>query len=279
MSSTQLLRHGVGEPMLLLHGVGSRAEVWSPLSTALGRTFDVIAVDLPGFGQSPTAAFPATVEGYADHLQGLLAELDVERPHVVGHSLGGAIALELGRRGAARSVVAFAPIGFWGASGLIWAQGFLSTMRRWTPRVRPALPRLLASPWGRAVGFGVFYAQARAMTASTLLSDADAFAGANAVAEALTGFGSYVFADVGDLPRMPVTVAWGARDGLLPARTQAPRARDSLPTAEHVLLQRCGHVPFVDDLRVCEELILRTAHRPGPPALTAPLALTTRTAT
>ena len=63
--------------------------------------------------------------GYADWLVAFLAERGVERPHVVGSSMGGAVALELGRRGAASAVTAFAPAGFWDRPGRVWAQVLL----------------------------------------------------------------------------------------------------------------------------------------------------------
>src|SRR5882757_7753144 len=90
-------RRGTGRPLLLLHGIGLSRNSWQPVLPDLAEHFDVLAVDLPGFGASPAlpdgvAPSPARL---ADAVAGLLRELDIEQPHVVGNSLGGWVALEL----------------------------------------------------------------------------------------------------------------------------------------------------------------------------------------
>ena len=108
-------RTGEGPPLLLVHGLGSHQQVWQPLLPELESRFDVINVDLPGHGHAPRLApgSPATPEALAAELAKLLDDLGVVRPHVVGSSLGGWIALELAKAGRAESVTAFAPAGFW----------------------------------------------------------------------------------------------------------------------------------------------------------------------
>src|SRR4051794_17476706 len=107
-------RRGNGSPLVLVHGLGSQWQVWLPVLEYLAAEHEVVAVDLPGFGESPT--LPAddrpTVERLAAVVADFTAGLGLTRPHVAGSSLGGAVALELGRRGAAASVTALAPIGF-----------------------------------------------------------------------------------------------------------------------------------------------------------------------
>lgn len=83
-------REGRGEPLLLVHGFGLDHRVWAPQWPALTADFDVISVDLRGFGRSsPPGAAP-----YAHHedLRALVDALGVERTHLIGHSLGGGIA-------------------------------------------------------------------------------------------------------------------------------------------------------------------------------------------
>jgi pimeloyl-ACP methyl ester carboxylesterase len=93
-------RTGAGSPMVLLHPLGSDRGVWDPVVPALAEDFDVLAVDLPGFGDSPP--LPADVEpspaALAQAVAGLLDELGIERPAVVGNSVGGWVALELAAR-------------------------------------------------------------------------------------------------------------------------------------------------------------------------------------
>ncbi len=97
-------RSGSGAPLVLVHGLGHNRGAWDPVRDALADERDVVAVDMPGFGES--APLPdgtrATVEAIADAVAATVAELGIENPHVAGNSLGGAVALELGppRRGA-----------------------------------------------------------------------------------------------------------------------------------------------------------------------------------
>jgi pimeloyl-ACP methyl ester carboxylesterase len=71
-------------------------------------------------------------------------------------------------------------------------------------------------------------------------------------------FATHRFGEPGALPGIPVTIAWGERDYILPVR-QARAAEAALPSARHVRLPRCGHLPFGDDPATCTELILWTA--------------------
>lgn len=256
-SPAHMIRQGQGEPTLLLHGIGSRAEAWAPVFGLVSRTRDIIAVDLPGFGRTPLGSVTPTVSGYADYVEGLIAELGIDQPHIGGSSMGGGIALELGRRGVARSVVAFSPIGFWRPLGLIWAEAVVGYMCAIMPKVRPALPLLLRSSAGRGAGFGLVHAAAHKIPADVLIDDADAFASAEALPGALAAFSEHVFTERGALDDIPVTVVWGSRDVILPSHFQARRARQALPDAAHVLLPRCGHIPFADDPVGCAMLLLQ----------------------
>ena len=108
-------RKGSGEPLVLIHGIGHRRQAWDPVFERLAESYDVIAVDLAGFGES--AAYPRREVQHAqrvDNLTDNFAAWGVEKPHVVGNSLGGALALELGARGAVSSVTALSPAGFFG---------------------------------------------------------------------------------------------------------------------------------------------------------------------
>ena len=109
-------RRGVGEPLVLLHGIGSRWQVFEPVLDLLTSEFEVWAVDMPGFGASPPATRPLSSIGtLTDEVQAWMRTKGLEGCHVAGHSAGGGVALELAARGAVASVVALAPIGFWSA--------------------------------------------------------------------------------------------------------------------------------------------------------------------
>jgi pimeloyl-ACP methyl ester carboxylesterase len=106
-------RRGDGPPVALLHGIGHDRHAWDPVTGLLTPHRDLVLVDLPGHGASPLRDGVLGVAELTASVEHLLSELGLERPVVVGNSLGGAIALELARRGRARAVVALSPIGFW----------------------------------------------------------------------------------------------------------------------------------------------------------------------
>ena len=93
---------GSGDPpMLLVHGWATDRTLMRPLLDHARRTHRVVAVDLPGFGESSAPAQPTppcTIAGYADDLAFCASRLSLTRPVVVGHSLGGAVALAYAAR-------------------------------------------------------------------------------------------------------------------------------------------------------------------------------------
>jgi 3-oxoadipate enol-lactonase len=86
---------GVGESVLLIHGLGCSGADWALQVAALEGQFRVIVPDLPGCGYSPPPAGPYSIAGFASALWSLLDELDVSQVNIVGFSMGGAVALEM----------------------------------------------------------------------------------------------------------------------------------------------------------------------------------------
>lgn len=256
-------RQGEGPPLVLLHGVGHHWQAWLPVIERLADAFDVIACDTPGFGRS--APLPAsselTIPAYADAFEWFFAELGLERPHVAGNSMGGAIALELARGRAARSVSAFSPAGFWTKAERRFCQLSLAAVAQVPPAVRGPVEALARTRRGRTLLFAQTFGYPARMPAEEAVATLrDAWA-APALAGTLDAFSRYRFAAPEQLHGTPVTIAWGVRDRLLPYRLQAPRARKLLPWAEHVALG-AGHVPFYDDPAACAAVIRSRARTP-----------------
>lgn len=89
-------RKGAGEPLLLIHGVGLCAESWYKQLDYLSQYYEVIAIDLPGHGDSdPLSSQSPDVSSYADVIVNVIHELYNCRVHIIGHSLGALIALHL----------------------------------------------------------------------------------------------------------------------------------------------------------------------------------------
>jgi pimeloyl-ACP methyl ester carboxylesterase len=87
-------RAGSGEVFVLVHGYFGGSAQWAREIDALSRQFDVIAVDLPGFGDSHALPAPQTIEGFAQAVLELLDTLGVEKFLLLGHSMGGMIVQE-----------------------------------------------------------------------------------------------------------------------------------------------------------------------------------------
>ncbi|WP_330329263.1 alpha/beta fold hydrolase [Streptomyces sp. NBC_00536] len=258
-------RKGAGEPLLLLHGIGHHFQAWRPVTDILAADHDVIAVDLPGFGASAPLpeGVPYDLATVAPALGAFCAALGVERPHVAGNSLGGLLALEMGRAGLARSVTALSPAGFWSEAERRYAFGALRAMRAGAHALpRPAVERLARSAVGRAALTGTIYARPARRSPEAVVAETLALRGAAGFEPTLAAGGSVRFTH--DVPGVPVTIAWGERDRLL-LRRQGVRAKHTIPGARLVRLPGCGHVPMSDAPALVARVILDTA-RAGLPA-------------
>ena len=262
MTALAHTRTGAGAPLVLLHGIGSSRHVWEPVIPALARHFDVLAVDLPGFGDS--APLPPGVEprpaALAAALAGLLDDLGVTAPHVAGNSLGGWVALELAGIRPLTSLALLSPAGLWRGNVPLYDRASLQASR-WFARHAPGvLSRLVSYRLGRALVLGQTHGRpfrispANARTAIRALGTSPGF---DATLKAtVRGYRS------GPPIGAPVTVAFGSRDLLLRRRC---RHLDELPPGTHLgSLPHCGHVPMADNPAAVTALITAAAARSLP---------------
>jgi pimeloyl-ACP methyl ester carboxylesterase len=252
-------RRGSGPPLVLIHGIGSQWQVWSPVIDRLAAERDVIALDLPGFGESlPMDGAIPSVPELARSVARFVGELGVERPHVAGNSLGGAVALELGRMGAARSVCALSPAGF----GKGWEVRYAITSLRITRalgRVLAPLAGVLARSAGVRRAFSAqMFSHPQRVPPADYASGARNFGRCSGFRATLRAVKTWSELDAGP-PIVPTTIAWGERDRLLLYRRQSARARAALPAARHVTLTGCGHVPTWDDPEQVRRVLLEAS--------------------
>jgi pimeloyl-ACP methyl ester carboxylesterase len=236
-------RSGSGPPLLLLHGIGLDVNCWEPVRPILERERDVIAIDLPGFGGSPMLTDTQSVPALATAVEGLIPDLGLERPHVAGNSLGGAISLELGARGAVSSVCALSPAGFAAGREAAYSHSTLITIHAIARALEPHAELAYGGPARRTLLMSVIVARPWRVSAQHAVAMNHATATAPGFMPTLPEVNRYRPA----APVCPATIAWGEHDRLLLYSRQAPRAERMLPGVRHTTLRGCGHVPMTDD--------------------------------
>lgn len=240
-------RAGSGPPLVLIHGLGGTRGIWRPQAEELAREREVIAVDMPGFGDSPPVPGRATPWGMAAAIAELCEELGIERPHLAGNSLGAWVAIEMAKRDLAASLCLISPAGLWrrplGARRV--------DARRWARRLRPLVAaalrfrgpreRMLQTTVGRPANLS------RADAREVVLGWVDA-PGYEAANDAMR---THICEGV-DRVEAPTTIAWGELDRLV----APPRPERRPPRSSFVVLPGCGHTPNWDEPGLVARLLL-----------------------
>ncbi|MHB8284606.1 MAG: alpha/beta fold hydrolase, partial [Caulobacteraceae bacterium] len=143
----------------MLHGLGGSHRSWSTITGALSRDREVIAVDLPGFGQTPPPREPTSIATLADSLIAFMHQAGLQRPDVVGSSMGARLALELARRGEVGAVVSLDPGGFWNSAEKAIFETSIAASIRLVRALQPLMPAITASSLGRTLLFPQFSAR------------------------------------------------------------------------------------------------------------------------
>jgi 2-hydroxy-6-oxonona-2,4-dienedioate hydrolase len=252
--TTQYLEAGTGSPLLLLHGHEQSASSWRWVIPALAHTHRVLAVSLPGTGESDLAVGDhAPGNDMTPFLAAFLDALAVQPPlDVVGHSAGGAIALRLALADPARirtlTLVDSAGLGQAVhpllALDTLPGIGELAIMISRIPggavaRTGMSTAMLFAKPWRIPAEF-IAEQHALGQRPGQLETS-------TAMARALFGPGGQRQILLDHLPALttPTLVVWGGCDYVLPAH-QAQTAVDLLPHGRLALLPDCGHLPHVE---------------------------------
>ena len=235
-----------GDVILLVHGYGGDRNSWLFLQEPLAARYRVYALDLPGHGTSAkdVGAGPAGPEGPAGTLSvlagavtGVLDALGAERAHLVGHSMGGAVALAVAARDPGRiaSLTLIAPSGFGSEINAGYLRGFADAQTR--RELKPVVGQLFADDL---------------LVTRQLVEDLLAYKRLDGVDEALHALvdtlldgdvqradSAALMAAIGDT--VPVTVVWGRADRIIPA-AQA----ESVAGAIRHLVDGAGHMPHME---------------------------------
>jgi pimeloyl-ACP methyl ester carboxylesterase len=247
-------RAGEGEPLVLVHGFTATWRCWLPVIAELVPRFEVIAPTLHGHDGGPEPA-PGdrahTLAHAADHFERLLDDLGVESAHFAGNSMGGALSLEMAKRGRARSVVAISPGGGWDRGDRAEIErivAFFERTRRMARVTNRQLPRIMARPGSRRLAL------------RDVMTRGDLVAPAEAVKLVRSSLHCTVVDDVfttlrngdGHLTELhrvavPTLVTWGSRDRILPMERHAHRFRTEIPGVAFRTHRGVGHTPMWDD--------------------------------
>jgi pyruvate dehydrogenase E2 component (dihydrolipoamide acetyltransferase) len=214
-----------GEPVVLIHGFGGDLNNWLFALPALAEEHTVYALDLPGHGGSSKDVGDGT--GLADAVIGFLDAVELERPHLVGHSLGALVAAQVAERGRAASLTLVAPAGFGQPVNESYLDGFISAESR--RELKPVLQLLFADD---------------ALVTRSLVDDVLKYKRIDGVSDALTTLRGAAFVDAPEVD-VPVLTIWGAEDRIIP------------PGVADELIEGAGHSPHMEAAGEVNRLIDR----------------------
>jgi pyruvate dehydrogenase E2 component (dihydrolipoamide acetyltransferase) len=237
---------GSGDPaIVLIHGFGGDLNTWMFTQPALGERHRTIALDLPGHGGSDKVLPIGDVEALAAAVSGALEALAIKHAHLVGHSMGGAIALYLAAHhpGLAKSLTLIAPVGLGREINGGFITGFIQAQRR--REAQEVLSHLVHDP---------------ALVSRAMVEDVLRYKRLDGVTAALDAIAVAWFADgrqqldlTAALASLsaPVQIIWGREDRIIPA-AQSEALAGRVPV--HVL-DSAGHLPHMEKAAEVNRLI------------------------
>jgi pimeloyl-ACP methyl ester carboxylesterase len=262
---------GSGPAILLIHGIGDNSTTWGTVQSKLAQRFTVIAPDLLGHGKSDKPRADYSVAAYANGMRDLLSVLDIDKVTVVGHSLGGGVAMQfayqfpqlverlilVGAGGVTKDVNVALRI-----ASLPMGSEALAFLR--LPLVLPALQVA-----GRVAGtvFGSTPLGRDLPDVLRILADLPEPTASSAFARTLRAVVDWRGQVVTMLDRcyltqsVPVQLIWGSADSVIPV-SHARMAHAAMPGSHLEIFDGSGHFPFHDDpdrfVEVLEQFISST---------------------
>ncbi|MCL9999255.1 MAG: alpha/beta fold hydrolase [Erythrobacter sp.] len=253
--SVHFSSQGQGRPLLLVHGIGSSSRVWRPLLPPLISERTIIAVDLPGHGQSQPEQDCETFAGLVGNLECFLEAEGLNGVDMVGFSLGGRLVLELARRGRAGSVVALSPGGFWAG----WERAFL----QWTllssvsalRLLKGFVPGLAHTAVTRSAVLAQLSARPWALDGDDVEAELVSFTATSTFNPLVIDLAAAPMQEGPAAPSTPkVTIGWGRHDRLC-FPSQARRAKAAFPGASLRWFDHSGHYLIWDEPARALEII------------------------
>jgi pimeloyl-ACP methyl ester carboxylesterase len=235
-----------GLPLILIHGMGSAATAWQLVIPELAKSYRVIAVDLPGHGETQlSAGLDMSPKSLAEYVLETMDSLNISKAHLVGNSLGGWTALELAVIQPERvsSILGLAPAGLWLAPFNVRYPG-TAIARNLASSLKVVSPFGLKYEWGRKLGFGDVSPQWQKYSYQLCLDATLALANSAGYFPAWDAMLKKRF-DEQVSSTVPITIVFGDSDKTLPAsscqeKSLAPKH------ATWINWENCGHAPMWD---------------------------------
>lgn len=238
---------GSATPAVLIHGFGGDSDNWLFNIEAIAKDRPVYALDLPGHGKSSKTLTKGDLGELADAVAGLLDEIGAAKAHLVGHSLGGAVAFKMASDHPDRvaSIVAIAPAGVGDRVNGEFVEGFVAAEKR--KDVKATLQLLFSDP---------------DLVTAQMIEGVQRFKRLEGAREALraiadenlpAGRQTANFTDIIAERRVPLAVVWGDRDAIL----DSAAARGLPSTVEVAILENVGHMPHMEAASAVNALLAR----------------------
>jgi pimeloyl-ACP methyl ester carboxylesterase len=256
------LSMGSGPDVLLIHGLGGTRASMFDLASTLSHHYRVHAIDLPGFGSSTKPRLGGyNASWFAEHMLGLLDELEISSAHIVGNSMGGRIGIEVGLTAPerVRSLGLLTPAVAW------LHRGLHPVVRLLRPELG-LLPHSFSHRTVAAQFWGIFHDRDAIDpgVADVIVSEFRRIYQSAGARYAFLASGRSIYLEKplgkgGFYPRLselepPALFVWGEHDPLVPPAFGRHVAR-WLPSAEQVIVPGCGHVPQVERPEETDQLL------------------------
>lgn len=242
------IRRGAGKPLLLIHGLGGSWRSWQTILDDLALERNVIAVDLPGHGDTPKLKGATTMATLADAVTEFLGENNLTGVDAVGSSMGARLVLELVRRGGVLGgVVSLDPGGFWQGWQIPFFYHSVNLSIKLVRLLQPVMPQIARSAIGRSLLLAQFSARPWKLQPEVVLDEMRSFAASPVFDELLynLAYGEMQKGAPRNSIKKPLIIGWGKRDRVcFPSEAQC--ALELFPDAQLHWFNHCGHFPQWD---------------------------------